>query len=238
VDPLAATSQRATAVKLTIKEKVIELAVKLAEAAAAAKEGGTTTPAEPAAKRARQAAAPGSVHPIFKAPANKSAEATSRLYARLGLFGLGGARADEAPPSFEQTAHQEFTKLQAVHAGLSCDDVLMWWKTWGDFNPLLARVARVVFGAPASAAVLERDFSDAGRMMTSSRSTMDSKYVEMILFLHGNLDLIPQDIPKLSAAAAQDKIPGRLVNPVEGLEQLDGAFAPVDLTDGEEGASA
>ena len=76
------------------------------------------------------------------------------------------------------------------------------------------------------------------RMMTSSRSTMDSKYVEMILFLHGNLDLIPQDIPKLSAAAAQDKIPGRLVNPVEGLEQLDGAFAPVDLTDGEEGASA
>ena len=42
---------------------------------------------------------------------------------------------------------------------------------------------------------------------------MDSKYVEMILFLHGNLDLIPQDIPKLSAAAAQDKIPGRLVKP-------------------------
>ena len=67
---------------------------------------------------------------------------------------------------------------------------------------------------------------------------MDSKYVEMILFLHGNLDLIPRDIPKLSAAAAQDKIPGRLVNPVAGLEQLDGAFAPVDLTDGEKGASA
>ena len=43
---------------------------------------------------------------------------------------------------------------------------------------------------------------------------MDSKYEEMILFLHGNLDLIPRDIPKLSAAAAQDKIPGRLVNPV------------------------
>ena len=29
---------------------------------------------------------------------------------------------------------------------------------------------------------------------------MDSKYVEMILFLHGNLDLIPQDIPKLTEA--------------------------------------
>ena len=87
--------------------------------------------------------------------------------------------------------------------------------------------------AAASAAVLERDFSDAGRMMTSSRSTMDSKYVEMILFLHGNLDLMPQDIPKLSEAVARTKIPGRLVNPVEGREQLDGAFAPVDLTDEE-----
>ena len=123
-----------------------------------------------------------------------------QLYGRLGLFGLGGARADEAPPSFEQTAGQEFTKPQAVQAGTSSGDVLMWWKTWGDSYPLLARVARVLFGAQASAAVLERDFSDAGRMMTSSRSTMDSKYVEMIPFLHGNLDLIPRDIPKLSAA--------------------------------------
>ncbi|CAB1110805.1 unnamed protein product [Ectocarpus sp. CCAP 1310/34] len=105
---------------------------------------------------------------------------------------------------------------------------------WAHVYPLLARVARVVFGAPASAAVLERDFSNAGRMMTSSRRTMDSTtYVEMILFLHGNLDLIPEDITKLTEAVARSKIPGRLANPVEGLEQLDGAFAPVDLTDEE-----
>ena len=62
---------------------------------------------------------------------------------------------------------------------------------------------------------------------------MDSKYVEMILFLHGNLDLIPQDIPKLAEAVARTKIPGRLANPVEELEQLDGAFASVDLTEEE-----
>ena len=81
----------------------------------------------------------------------------------------------------------------------------------------------MIFGAPASAAVLERDLSAAGRMMTSSRSTMDSKYVETILFLHGNLDLVPQDIPKLTEAVARHIIPGRLVVPVEGLEELDGA---------------
>ena len=237
VDTLANTPQRATAVKLAVKEKVIALAVKLAEAAAAAKEEAANTTPEPAAKRARQAAAP--IFPVTPSAANKSAEATARLYASLGLFSMGGAGADDEPPSFEETARQELTKLEAVKAGLSCDNPLVWWKTWGDSYPLLGRAARVVFGAPASSAVLERDFSDAGRMMTSSRSTMDSKYVEIILFLHGNLDFIPQDIPKVSAEAAQEKIPGRLVNPVDGLEQLDGAFvAPVDVTDGEEGASA
>ncbi|CAB1104439.1 unnamed protein product [Ectocarpus sp. CCAP 1310/34] len=204
----------------------------------------STTPAgsaaadEPAAKRARQAAAPGSVHPLFKAPVNKREEATTNMYASLGLFGPGGDEQNEEPPSFEQTARAELTNLRAVQGGslapgLSCEDVLKWWKMWAHAYPLLARVARVVFGAPASAAVLERDFSNAGRMMTSSRSTMDSKYVEMIMFLHGNLDLIPEDITKLTEAAARTKIPGRLANPVERLEQLDGVFAPVDLTDEE-----
>ncbi|CAB1100899.1 unnamed protein product [Ectocarpus sp. CCAP 1310/34] len=211
VDKLASTSAFAGAVKSTITDKVISLAVKLAEAAALHTGDGSTTPAwsaaadKPAAKRARQAAAPGS---------------------------------KEEPPSFEQTARAELTKLRAVQggslaAGLRCEDVLKWWKMWAHAYPLLARVARVVIGALASAAVLEHDFSNAGRMMTSSRSTMDSKYVEMILFLHGNLDLIPEDITKLTEAVARTKIPGRLANPVEGLEQLDGAFAPVDLTDEE-----
>ncbi|CAM9895380.1 unnamed protein product [Scytosiphon promiscuus] len=243
VNKLAPTSARATTVKSAITEAVISLAVEMAEEAAA-KEGGSSTPAEPAvaqpaAKRARRAAAPGSVHPIFRAPVNKKQEATTNAYASLGLFGPRGDEADEQPPSSEERARVELTKLRAVKGGrltadLSCEDVLSWWKKWAGSYPLLARVARVVFGAPASAAVLERDLSDAGRMMTSSRSTMDTKYVEMILFLHGNLDLMPAEIPALTEAGARNEIPGRLVDPVAGLEQLDGAFGPVDLTDEEE----
>eukprot|EP00904_Undaria_pinnatifida_P007070 jgi/Undpi1/3493/HiC_scaffold_16.g06865.m1 len=84
-------------------------------------------------------------------------------------------------------------------------------------------------GASAAAPVIV-DVNAAGL-----ESTTDSKYVEMILFLHGNLDLIPQDIPKLTEAGARSKIPGRLVDPVEGLKELDGAFAPEDLTAGESG---
>ena len=142
-------------------------------------------------------------------------------------------------PSIEDKVRAELKTLRGVEAGtltadLSCDNVLQWWKRWESSYPLLARVARVVFGAPASAAVLERDFSDAGRMMTSSRSTTDAKYVEMILFLHGNLDLIPEDIPELSTDgnnSAENKIPWRLANPMPELEGLAGSFEPMDLTE-------
>lgn len=52
----------------------------------------------------------------------------------------------------------------------------------------------MVFGGPTFAAVLERDVSDVWRMMSSSRSATDATYVEITLFLHGNLDLISEDI--------------------------------------------
>ena len=70
--------------------------------------------------------------------------------------------------------------------------------------------------------------------MTSSRSTTDSKYVEMILFLHGNLDLIPGEIPKLGSDgvdSVRTKIPGRLLSPIAELQELDGVFGSLDLTD-------
>ena len=120
-------------------------------------------------------------------------------------------------PSLEESARAEIKTLRGLEAGtltgdLSCESVLKWWKRWESSYPLLTRSARVSYAAPASAAVLERDFSDAGRMMTSSRSATDAMYVEMILFLHGNLDFIPEDIPELPINSAQSKIPGRLLN--------------------------
>lgn len=176
---------------------------------------------------------------MFGSPGNKEEAAATAKFASLGLFKKGGGAS--AGPSLEEIARAELKTLRAIGAGtltaeLSCENVLKWWKKWVSSYPLLARAARVVFGAPASAAVLERDFSDAGRMMTSSRSTTDAKYVEMVLFLHGNVDLIPEDIPKLPTDgpdSAQTKVPGRLAHPNPELEGLSGTFSPVDLT-GEE----
>lgn len=143
-------------------------------------------------------------------------------------------------PMFEPMARSELETLRGEGTGtltgdLSCEGVLKWWEKWESSYPLLARAARVVFGATASAAVLERDFTDAWCMMTSSRRAADTKYVEMVLFLHGNLDLIPEQIPELRDEDVQAKIPGRLSNPVPELHALDGTFGPVDLTNDEGG---
>ncbi|CAM9755873.1 unnamed protein product, partial [Hapterophycus canaliculatus] len=234
VDKLASTPAYAAAVKDVITEKLVALAVKLAETAAAATRSEDTSVDAPAAKRARQAA-PCSVH----VTGNKREAAVTEKYASLGLFKKGGEGVDLQPPSIEESVRAELKTLRSVEAGtltkdLSCEGVLEWWKRWVGSYPHLGRAARVVFGAPASAAVLERDFSDAGRMMTSSRSTTDNKFVDMILFLHGNVDLIPQEIPKLAVngrGGAIEKTPWRLSNPIAGLSELDGTYGPVDITD-------
>ena len=234
VDKLASSPEHAATVKTIITDKVIALAVELAQKEAEGAGDGTGgEEGEPAAKRTRSAP-PGTMHPIFGSPGNtQEAAATARL-ASLGLFKQGGGASEGL--SLEESARAEPKTPRAIAAGtltaeLSCEGVLTWWKRWGSSYPLLARVARVVFGAPASAAVLERDFSDAGRMMTSPRSTTDAKYVEMILFLHGNLDLIPEDILELDGTRSH--LPGRLDNPNPELEGLSGTFSPVDLTEEE-----
>ncbi|CAN0026993.1 unnamed protein product, partial [Ectocarpus fasciculatus] len=227
VDSLASTPEYAATVKTAITDKIVALAVELKQRDEEREggEGAADSQGAPAAKRARPTP-PGTVHPVFARSGNKQEEATTAACVSLGLFTKGGGAVQG--PTLEERVRAELKTLQSVQAGSLAGEmapklVLQWWKRWESSYPLLARVARVVFGAPASAAVLERDFSDAGRMMTSSRSSTDTKYVEMVLFLHGNLDLIPEDIPELPAEgpnSVQTKIPGRLADPNPELEEL------------------
>ncbi|CAN0050225.1 unnamed protein product [Ectocarpus fasciculatus] len=216
VDRLAPTEGHAAVVKKSVTDKLIALAVELA------------------AKEAERNA-----HPTFANAESQKEATTSAIMAGLGLI---KTRDEGASASPIERARAELEALRSLDVGalsgdVGCEGVLKWWKRWEHSYPLLARAARVVFAAPASVMVQERDLSAAGRMMTSSRSTGDAKYVEMVLFLHGNLDLIPENIPELPAGGVdgpQTKIPGRLSNPMPELHVLDGAFGPLDLTDGDE----
>ncbi|CAM9689030.1 unnamed protein product, partial [Sphacelaria rigidula] len=63
------------------------------------------------------------------------------------------------------------------------------------------------FFVPASSAVLERDFSADGRLITDSRSHMDSNFVQMIISLNGSRDVIPEEISVLTDSHAKDALP-------------------------------
>ena len=77
----------------------------------------------------------------------------------------------------------------------------------------MARVARVLLSVPASSAVLKRDFSTAGHLITASRSSLSAAYAEMDMFLNGNIEHIPTEVPALSTEQALQAVPRRLSNP-------------------------
>lgn len=88
----------------------------------------------------------------------------------------------------------------------------MFWRTYGrqTFREI-SEVARAVLGAPATAAVLDRDFGDAGTLNGGGgqREPLDSAYVEMTMFLHGAYGFIPTSIPALSSEDFEGSIPAR-----------------------------
>ena len=88
----------------------------------------------------------------------------------------------------------------------------------------MARAARVLLSVPVSSAVLERDFSTAGRLLTGARSRLGEAYTEIVLFLNGNQEHIPQEVPALSTQQALQAVPKRLSDPrseTEGLSSTD-----------------
>lgn len=91
------------------------------------------------------------------------------------------------------------------------DGLGAFWNSYGKCTfPELSVVARSVLGAQATAAVLENDFGEAGKLVNLQSATLGSAYTEMIMFLRGNYDHIPASIPKLGDTIFEDAIPTRL----------------------------
>ena len=96
------------------------------------------------------------------------------------------------------------------------------WRGYGaEHFPTLANVARAVLGAPGSAAVFERDFGEANKLVNRQRGALDSPFVEMMMFLRGAYDFIPEDVPALTAAERTEAIPTRLKDPRKKAEVED-----------------
>ena len=94
-------------------------------------------------------------------------------------------------------------------------DVLAWWKAQQHSLPLLAQCARKYHCIPASSAPSERLFSASGNLVSAKRSSLNTKNVDMMLYLHENInqvklttydyDLLPEP--------EEDVLPGTLPGP-------------------------
>ena len=75
---------------------------------------------------------------------------------------------------------QEMRRYEACSNPGRNADVLAFWKLNEEALPLLARMARIVLGIPASSAKSERVFSTGGLIVTSKRFAYSLKIVMMI----------------------------------------------------------
>ena len=62
-------------------------------------------------------------------------------------------------------------------------DILQWWQMHSAKYPVLSRMARDLFAAPASTVASESAFSTSGRVISDYRSRLTSKNVEALICL-------------------------------------------------------
>ena len=99
-------------------------------------------------------------------------------------------------------------QFSVQHKGL---DAAEYWRVYGSRHPLALRaVAQAVFGCPACAGVIERDFCIADWFMPRKRGSLDPAFLEMLLYLRAQFDYISNDVPSLTEQEAKVAVPNRL----------------------------
>lgn len=227
----------AAKIDIIIKGKVVDLMVRMAEGACAGpavekekapKVGGedasSVMSAVPPLKRKAVELFSGGTH-----SKGKDTERTKKLLAS-GVFGSGStAGSDSGGPivlTMKEVCQDEFQRFLSRFKDTSVadyptEDLLQFWANEGQaLYPNMARVARVLLSVPASSAVLERDFSTAGRLATGAGSRLSGGHAEMVLFLNGNKEYIPAEVPALSFEKGLQAVPTRLSNPSRATETL------------------
>lgn len=112
-----------------------------------------------------------------------------------------------------------------------------YWRTHGKSKPLpLRAVAQAVFGCPAATGATERDPYVTDTFVPPKRSLTDRAFSEMSLLLRAQLDLIPEDVPRLSDEELRAAIPSRLEDEklLEEVHVLEVDVEPPNDYDGEE----
>ena len=73
-------------------------------------------------------------------------------------------------------------------------DILGYWKKQTTALPLLSWLARRILSIPASSAPSERVFSEGGRVVTASRTVLNTENAESLIWMNQNFDNLAPSI--------------------------------------------
>ncbi|CAM9758774.1 unnamed protein product [Pylaiella littoralis] len=214
VNHLAPSAEVAAAVKEKIWSKLRSLAELIIDASRLS--GKAVAQGEPPAKR-----------PKISAP-NPETDQSGFDFFDGAPEDMGGNGGTVQRPSLELAqeaiARYRTAQLPSEFAKLSDGESLAsFWRGHGRKKfPVVASVARAVLAAPASSAVLERDFSEYGELANRQQcASLPPEYAEILTFLRRTRDSIPMDVPSLSPGAVDAAIPVRLKDPNKMAEVAD-----------------
>jgi hAT family C-terminal dimerisation region len=80
----------------------------------------------------------------------------------------------------------EFDRYMAALVNTN-QDALQWWANNASQYPECAALARVYLSVPATSVLSERQFSEAGRLISKLRSRLNSDRVDTLIFLYANM---------------------------------------------------
>ncbi|EXX52751.1 zinc finger BED domain-containing protein 1-like [Rhizophagus irregularis DAOM 181602=DAOM 197198] len=81
----------------------------------------------------------------------------------------------------------EIPNYLTLPLALEPENPLIWWKLRLQMFPKLAKIARKYLAVPATSVSSERLFSDAGNLINTKRTNLDTNLVAKILFLKRNI---------------------------------------------------
>lgn len=94
----------------------------------------------------------------------------------------------------QRSLHQEFQcYLEKARALSDRQDVVSFWKQYGDDLPALRKIAQAVHGMSPTSAACERAFSQSGIFVNSKSSRIHPERVKRYLFVKEHFELLRED---------------------------------------------
>ena len=94
------------------------------------------------------------------------------------------------------TITDEITNYLSLPIALETENPLTWWQSQLQMFPKLSKIVRKYLAIPATSVSSERLFSDAGNLINTKRTNLDTKLVGQLLFLKKNLNMMQVFAPE------------------------------------------